>query len=95
MMNDPESLPAPLIPINSPYATLESVGGKAMNLARITIAGFPVPDGFFIPTSCYRDFIEDHDLKPKIDAALRNMDPASPEDLNAACILSGMTFRKN
>jgi pyruvate,water dikinase len=84
MMNDPESLPAPLIPINSPYATLESVGGKAMNLARITIAGFPVPDGFFIPTSCYRDFIEDHDLKPKIDAALRNMDPASPEDLNAA-----------
>ena len=83
-MTDPETLPDPLIPLNSSITSLESVGGKAMNLARLAIAGYPVPDGFFIPTSCYRDFVENHDLESQIESVLQNVDPTSPEDLVAA-----------
>jgi phosphohistidine swiveling domain-containing protein len=83
-MAHPESLPRPLIPLNSPQATLESVGSKAMNLAVLARSGFPVPDGFFIPVSCYRNFVEIHDLDSVIEAILPEVDPSSPAGLEAA-----------
>jgi pyruvate,water dikinase len=42
----------------SPDITLETAGGKGLNLARLTRAGFPVPRGFIISTAAYRTFVE-------------------------------------
>ncbi len=85
-MTNPDILPNPLIPLNSPQATLEAVGGKALNLAILARAGFPVPDGFFIPTSCYREYVEYHNLNSFIDAILKDLDLYSPIDLETASI---------
>lgn len=69
-MTTPEPLPDPFIPLHSTAATLRAVGGKALNLARLAQAGFPVPNGFFIPTSCYRDFVTSNELSSSIVKAL-------------------------
>jgi phosphoenolpyruvate synthase/pyruvate phosphate dikinase len=37
-----------ILPFDSVEATLESAGGKGMNLARMTRAGFAVAPGFII-----------------------------------------------
>jgi len=79
-----DSLPSPLIPLHSPMVTLESVGGKAMNLAKLTRNGYPVPDGFLIPTSCYREFVLQHDLDSQITNLLKNVDITSPAGLETA-----------
>ncbi|HET9866530.1 MAG TPA: PEP/pyruvate-binding domain-containing protein, partial [Nitrospira sp.] len=42
----------------SPDIALETAGGKGLNLARLTRAGFQVPRGFIISTSAYRAFVE-------------------------------------
>ena len=41
----------------SPDVTLETAGGKGLNLARLTRAGFAVPRGFIISTEAYRAFV--------------------------------------
>ncbi len=79
-----EPLPSPLIHLNSSKATLESVGGKAMNLAKLTSSGFPIPNGFYIPTSCYREFVEINNLDSVIESVLKNVNLTSPADLEAA-----------
>ena len=56
-------MPTPwALPLASPAATLENVGGKGANLARLAGAGFPVPGGFLIPTAAYRAFAAAHNL---------------------------------
>jgi phosphohistidine swiveling domain-containing protein len=83
-MTTPTPLPQPFIPLSSPQAALESVGGKGLNLVKLVNAGFPVPDGFLIPTSAYCDFVMHNDLDARISEILQNLDPTSPEDLTAA-----------
>ena len=74
----------PLISLNSPDATLETVGGKALNLAKLADAGFAVPNGFLLPTSVYREYVRHNDLAPLINEALHEIDITSPEALSAA-----------
>ena len=69
-----------MIPFNSRDATLETAGGKGLNLARLTRAGFPVPPGFIIPTEAYRAFVAANGLREKIQAAVREL---SAEDIQA------------
>jgi len=83
-MTTPVPLPSPLLPLASPDADLETVGGKAMNLAKLAIAGFRIPNGFFIPTTCYRDFVAENNLRPLIQKILNNTSLSSPEGLKAA-----------
>ena len=83
-MTTPEPLPQLFIPLNAAQATLESVGGKALNLAKLAAAGFPVPNGFFIPTNLYREFVAHNDLTPRIQSQLNGIGPANPEALTAA-----------
>jgi phosphohistidine swiveling domain-containing protein len=83
-MTTPAGLPALLIPLDAPDLTLEAVGGKALNLARLARAGFPVPDGFFIPTTCYQDFINQNKLTTRIMKILVETSPTSPEALSSA-----------
>ncbi|MBN2556908.1 MAG: hypothetical protein JXA97_13300 [Anaerolineales bacterium] len=83
-MTTPEPLPQLFIPLNAARATLESVGVKALNLAKLAAAGFPVPNGFFIPTTLYREFVAHNGLSRQIQSQLNGVDPAAPGALSGA-----------
>lgn len=42
------------------------VGGKGANLGEMVQAGFPVPPGFIITSTAYREFLQENDLYQKI-----------------------------
>jgi pyruvate,water dikinase len=67
-MNEPpdESL---ILPLDSPGAALERVGGKGASLARLVSAGLPVPPGFHVTTLAYRRFVSANRLAEPILAA--------------------------
>ena len=65
-------------------ANLETVGGKGASLARLFIAGLPVPIGFHITTQAYRRFVAVNDLQAKILAVIDTLDIANPELLDTA-----------
>ena len=69
-----------IIPFDSSDATLERAGGKGMNLARLTRAGFAVPRGFIIATNAYRQFVNDNRWLPPILAGVAEL---SAEDASA------------
>lgn len=59
-----------ILPLADPNATPATVGGKGAALARLVRAGLPVPNGFHITTTAYRQFISENDLTTRLDAAL-------------------------
>lgn len=69
-----------ILPFDSAEATLESAGGKGMNLARLTRAGFAVPPGFIISTDAYREFVSANRWLPAI---LSGVTELSAEDASA------------
>jgi hypothetical protein len=75
-----------LLPLDSPEATLERVGGKGASLARMVAAGLPVPPGFHITTDAYRRYVEENHLGGAILSAAaqaRAEDPATLERASA------------
>lgn len=72
-----------LLPLTA-KATLEEVGGKALNLMRMARAGFPVPPGFVVPTDAYRAFVAQNGLQAVIAKALADAAPDAPFALEAA-----------
>jgi rifampicin phosphotransferase len=63
--------PAPaVIWLSECGAGLEQVGGKAINLMRLTSAGFDVPPGYVVATDVYRSFIEAAGLGARIEELL-------------------------
>ena len=76
--------PIPLLPFDSPAATLEAAGGKGLNLARLARAGFPVPPGFIVPTPAYRAFVAANGLQTVIRSALGGLSPADLPALETA-----------
>src|SRR5271167_2793418 len=62
--------------------TSELVGGKGVNLARMTAAGFTVPPGFTVSTEAYRAFVEG--LQADIDATLSTADFSDADDVERA-----------
>ncbi|HEX6293501.1 MAG TPA: PEP/pyruvate-binding domain-containing protein [Herpetosiphonaceae bacterium] len=69
---------APLIlPLAASDATLDLVGGKGASLARLAIAGLPVPPGFHITTAAYRSFVAANQLE---DAIFSIVDSAHADD---------------
>ncbi|MEN8906809.1 MAG: phosphoenolpyruvate synthase [Clostridiales bacterium] len=40
--------------------TISNIGGKGINLVKLTKAGFPVPQGFFVTTSSYNKILSDN-----------------------------------
>ena len=65
------SLPASpfILKLDSPEARLELVGGKGASLARLAVAGLPVPPGFQITTHAYRRFVSANCLAEAILSA--------------------------
>ena len=55
-----------ILPIDAKDVSLETVGGKGKSLARMASAGMPVPAGFYLTTSAYKDFVEKNDLQKAI-----------------------------
>ncbi len=65
-------------------STLDEVGGKAVNLSRLSRAGFPVPQGFAVTTDAFRAAVHEHGLREQIDAALATADPDDPASVDEA-----------
>ena len=63
---------------NALAADLDTVGGKGQSLASMTAAGFPIPAGFTVTTTAYRQFVSDNDLRQAI------IDGAKPELVGTA-----------
>lgn len=58
--------------LNDPLTReLRRSGGKGANLAALTMAGLPVPEGFVVTTDAYRTFVESHALESVIERELR------------------------
>jgi rifampicin phosphotransferase len=73
-----------VLPFDSADATLAAVGGKGLNLNRMSCAGFPVPSGFFVTTEAYRAFVQANQLQqPIVDLA---NDRAVPSEKRSAAI---------
>jgi rifampicin phosphotransferase len=81
-----------ILPLADTKATLETVGGKGLSLAKMIQAGFPIPCGFHITTEAYRAFIEANGLQTKILAALNDVDSALPATLEFASTAIGGFF---
>lgn len=45
---------------------LDTLGGKGLSLARMATAGLPVPPGFTVATSAYREFVAGRDLQQAV-----------------------------
>jgi phosphohistidine swiveling domain-containing protein len=75
--------PAYTLDFAATAATLPTVGGKGMNLGRLTRAGLPVPPGFFVTTAAYQAYVEAHHLQDRI-FALVNDAALSSETTSAA-----------
>ena len=69
-----------VLPFESPYATLENVGGKGANLSFLTHAKFPVPRGFLLTTMAYNDFVRENALE---DWILQTSGEVHSDDLPA------------
>ncbi|HZK04749.1 MAG TPA: PEP/pyruvate-binding domain-containing protein [Actinomycetaceae bacterium] len=87
------------LPLDAPEATLARVGGKALNLIRLTHAGFRVPPGFLITTTAYATFVTANHLDVVIadalddDAASPNPALASPTTIEQASATVREAFR--
>jgi len=55
-----------ILPIDAKDVSLEMIGGKGKSLARMASAGMTVPDGFYLTTSAYKDFVEENNLQETI-----------------------------
>lgn len=62
----------------SQTATLETVGGKGLNLMRLTQAGMPVPSGFVVSTASYAAFVTFNHLDEKLEAAFAALEAGQP-----------------
>jgi pyruvate,water dikinase len=75
-----------LLKLDSPDATLERVGGKGASLARLAMAGLPVPPGFHLTTDAYRGFVDENHLAGSILSAAAQAsadDPAAQASASA------------
>src|SRR5512143_532824 len=64
-------------------ANIAKVGGKGASLARMAIAGLPVPTGFYITTNSYRRFVEANGIQPHLLDALNGKDLTDPAALES------------
>ncbi|MBI2267324.1 MAG: hypothetical protein HYU64_19520 [Armatimonadetes bacterium] len=71
----------PLETLRAEHAPL--IGAKALNLALMIQEGLPVPRGFCITGTAYRDFLQEHRLYAVVAEALEVLAKASPESVRA------------
>ncbi len=69
--------------LTDPEISIETVGGKAINLAQMTKDGFRVPPAFAITVDAYDSFITDTGLRERIGAELSKIDFDDERSLSA------------
>ncbi|MCL5676178.1 MAG: phosphoenolpyruvate synthase [Patescibacteria group bacterium] len=62
------------------------VGGKGANLGEMTLAKFPIPQGFIVTANSYFEFIKQNKLADKIKNILQTVDVDKPDQLNSASL---------
>ena len=60
---------------------LDEVGGKGMNLCKLTHAKFPVPPGFVVTTEAYIEFISAGGLGTRIRELADSINPNDVDEL--------------
>jgi len=70
-----------ILHFDNPRATLNQVGGKGANLAKLAQAGLPVPGGFLIATPAYRAYVESNHLDAVIESVLARLADGATIDL--------------
>ena len=83
-----------LVSISDDPQSLEVVGGKGLNLMRLTRAGFQVPPGLILTAKAYRQYVESKRLAPIISSALQTVDAASPASLEESSQLIRAAFEQ-
>lgn len=68
------------------------VGGKAVGLAEMTAVGLPVPPGFAVTASAYRDFLSRVGLRARLDEILAGAHSDDPATLARAGELAEAAF---
>ena len=68
-------------------ANIAQVGGKGASLARMAIAGLPVPTGFYVTTNSYRRFVEANGIQPRLLDALNGKDFTDHATLESVSLL--------
>ncbi|HEY5979061.1 MAG TPA: PEP/pyruvate-binding domain-containing protein [Microlunatus sp.] len=63
---------------------VSAAGGKAANLGELVRAGLPVPPGFVVTTTAYREFVAANDLGDRIVALVPVVDAADASAYEAA-----------
>jgi rifampicin phosphotransferase len=71
------------VSLDTPGATLATVGGKGANLARLARAGLPVPAAFLVTTAAYHCFVAANGLESWILERVRQIETADPAALEA------------
>ena len=73
-----------VLALDDASASLEHVGGKGASLARLAVAGLPVPPGFHVTTAAYRLFVARHGLQEQILAIVATVSPDQPATCDVA-----------
>ncbi|MEI6082703.1 MAG: PEP/pyruvate-binding domain-containing protein [Verrucomicrobiota bacterium] len=60
---------------------LDDVGGKGINLCKLTVAKFPVPPGFLVTTEAYRQFVSENHMGERVRAIAESIDENDVEEL--------------
>jgi pyruvate,water dikinase len=90
---DPSEAESWIVPLGQPSVSLETVGSKAVNLARLATKGFPVPCGFFVATDAYRAFVTSNALSEPIEAVLEGLATDNLATMEAASQAIRRRFR--
>jgi rifampicin phosphotransferase len=76
--------PSLILPLDTLKASLEDVGGKGANLAKLARAGYPIPDGFLVTTHAYQTYVAANDLQEHIEGIIQETKLDDPEALESA-----------
>ncbi|MYD91506.1 MAG: phosphoenolpyruvate synthase [Caldilineaceae bacterium SB0662_bin_9] len=71
------------IPLNTYRISLARVGGKGLNLTKLTQAGFPVPGGFIITTDGYEAFVKSAGITGWMATEADRIDMSDPDAVAA------------
>jgi pyruvate,water dikinase len=73
-----------LLLLDSPLANLDNSGGKGAGLARLSRAGFPVPQGFILTTPAYTEFVASNHFQARLLKLVENLNASSTAALEMA-----------
>jgi phosphohistidine swiveling domain-containing protein len=90
-----EQAVALILTLDAASAQLLQVGGKGASLARMAVAGLPVPRGFHVTTVAYRRFVEENGLQEKILATVSAVSADDPPALEEASRQIGQLFAQS